>query len=128
MIVVCTACSRKKRHDTGFLPARKRYLGLHIQTIDEAAERHKIPFVILSGKFGLLSSRTMIPDYDHLLSMREVCALATKVALQIRKAGISEVVFFKKSKSEWESYITVIRLATSAANIRLTMHELHEAL
>jgi hypothetical protein len=128
MIVVCTACSREKRHDPGFLPAKERYLGLHIQVIAEAAERHEVPLFILSGAFGLLPAHAMIPDYEHLLGAGEVYSLAVKVVGQIRDAGISEVVFFKKSKPMWEPYTTVIRLATSAANIRLEMHELHKAL
>lgn len=124
MIVMCTICSREKRHNTGLLPARIRYKGVHVKRVAEVARRFDIPFFVLSGALGLISGEELISDYDHRLVDCEIFALAIHVVEQIRSADISKIVFFQKDNSGWKPYCTTIRLATSAANIPLQMEEL----
>ena len=83
MRLVILACSATKRHDAGLLPALSRYDGPAYRTLRKAqaaiAPAHRPDVLILSGKYGLITPTTPIPDYDQQLTTAQALSLRDKV-------------------------------------------------
>jgi tetratricopeptide (TPR) repeat protein len=92
----CTYCSATKSHESGEIPAIRRYQGSRISKVYDAARALGFEFRVLSGEYGLVGPDQTIPYYDHLLTQPEVPALAAVVARQIVKGGITAFVYFTK--------------------------------
>ena len=117
----CTTCCREKRPDAGLLPAVERYLDPRIRDIRARSQEQGRPFVILSGKFGLLQPQDMIPWYDHPLATQEVDGLVPVVAGQLRSLGCTELRFFAlpRAAEGWEPYYLVLERACATAGVAL---------
>lgn len=102
--VVCTVCSRAKDPAPELLPARERYLGDHIAQVRGIARQKRLRFFILSGKYGLLHEDDMIPNYDCILKDEDVEELARKVIEQAEERNIRRILFYGKSKPQWQLY------------------------
>ena len=122
MKVIATICSRRKDTDPQLLPARKRYLGEHIEKVSTIAYNSCIPFYILSGKLGLISAELAISDYDYYLEMTEVDSLSEKIKAQLAEADISEIDFYVEEKESWTPYIKAMRKGASLATISLNIN------
>lgn len=96
MTALCTYCSYSKSLDPELIPAIKRYQSDRIERVHAAASSLKLPFFILSGKFGLLQPQQCIPYYDHLLTADEVPALAELVLRQIAENAVDGFLYFTK--------------------------------
>lgn len=83
MAIFCTYCSAEKETDEYLLPAIQRYFSERILRISQAAAKVGTGFFILSGEFGLLEPKELIPYYDHLLVADQIEAMAFKLADQI---------------------------------------------
>jgi len=94
MKAFCTYCSKSKSHESGEIPAIRRYRSSRIKKVHEAALAVNLPFYVLSGRYGLVVPQRNIPDYDHLLREEEVSDLAQLVAKQISECQIDGFVFF----------------------------------
>jgi hypothetical protein len=114
MTAFCTYCSKAKTDDPGEVAAIRRYKSSRIQRVHEAADSLRLPFYILSGRFGLVSPRRPIPNYDHLLKSDEVARLAELVASQTGPFGISGFVYFTKPLSS-DANLVVYYAVLSAA-------------
>jgi tetratricopeptide (TPR) repeat protein len=99
MTVFCTYCSAKKSSEPGEIPAIQRYISCRIKKVYAASRLVGLPFRVLSGEYGLVSSELPIPDYNHLLTPEKAPALAQVVARQIRAEEITGFVYFTKPLS-----------------------------
>lgn len=75
------ACSKRKRHTAGLLPAFQRYDGGAYRVVKRALREGRAPrnlaILIVSARYGLISSECQIEDYDQRMSVeraRELCA------------------------------------------------------
>ena len=88
---VCTYCSRPKSKDAGYVPALRRYLSDRITALATQAESENRLFLILSGRYGLITGDTPLPDYDHLLMPSETAQCARTLHKQMTALNISAV-------------------------------------
>src|SRR5579875_3610955 len=114
-----TYCSREKDHSPMLLPALQRYKSQRIRRVKAAADSQGVAFYILSGKFALLKAAEPIPYYDHLLTQLEVDQLAERVAGQLKREGLSKVIFFVSAArtASVEPYEQTIRRACAMEEI-----------
>lgn len=83
------ACSQRKRHDAGLLPALDRYNGPTFQVVRKYL-RHSpskslsLDVFILSARYGLIASDFQIPNYDQRLTKKEARALNKSVLQKVR--------------------------------------------
>ncbi len=124
MRIICTICSKHKNDSKGLLPARLRYTSPHIKAVERIAEKSKLPFFILSGKYGLISADEMIPSYDYYLEERAIDSLAKTVYEQLKKHSITELDFYTESKPSWAPYELVLRKGAELAGVALIVHSL----
>ncbi len=124
MRIICTVCSRVKRTDEGLLPAYERYLGDHIKPVQKIAEKERVLFFILSGKYGLIPAEEKIPDYDYYLETTKVDELATKVSEQIKEHGITTIDYYGETKESRKPYNDVMSKGATLAGITFHFHEL----
>lgn len=124
MKIVCTICSKRKREDTGLLPARLRYTAPHIAATEKIAKENGEPFYILSGKYGVISGDTNIPNYDYYLEMNAVEPLSKVIAEQLEAERITEVDFYTEQKPTWAPYEKAITEGASLAGALLHVHPL----
>jgi len=123
MRVYCTYCSAEKDMVAEDIPAIQRYKSSRISRVKQKADSDHVDFFILSGKFGLLSTRERIPYYDHLLIDAEVDLHSDLVAKQLVTKGISELVFYSRSLLEdpyIQSYSDCIRMGCDKAMVSIT--------
>lgn len=83
------ACTQRKRHDAGLLPAVNRYNGPTFQVVRKylhhsPSESHSLDIFILSARYGLIASDFQIPDYDQRLTIEEAKKLSKPVLEKIR--------------------------------------------
>lgn len=83
MKIICTICSKHKDENKNLLPARSRYTSTRIKAIGEIAEKLKLPYFILSGKYGLISADEKIPNYDYYLEKSAIDSLSRTVEKQL---------------------------------------------
>lgn len=127
MIVFCTYCSAEKDAAEELLPAIQRYRSERIRRIYESARNAGCGFYILSGEFGLLAPEALIPDYDHLLVADEIEANAFKLAEQIKRYSITQIVFFTLPvllDEKLAPYHAALRLACVIASAQLSFVEI----
>ncbi len=119
MKLIATICSRRKRDDFGLLAAYERYIGDHVSQVMKMAEVEKLPFYILSGKYGLINSDQPIPYYDYYLEKESVDSLSKLVADQIMTANITEIDFYSEDKDSWIPYVDTLQKAVKLAGTKL---------
>ena len=106
------------------MPAIERYKSSRIQQVYFAAQSLNIDFFILSGKFGIISSKKMIPDYDFMLKKENVTEHSIKVESQLDSLEIKQIIFFMRSILEdktLKSYVESIKKACKNKGINLTV-------
>lgn len=127
MTVFSTYCSADKEITDELLPAIERYRSDRIRRIYSAALTAGAGFFILSGEFGLLAPNAPIPYYDHLLTGDEVEAHSFKIAEQIKRHGITQIIFFTlpvKADEKLAAYHDCLRLACQQTAINLSFVEI----
>ncbi|MBK8167807.1 MAG: hypothetical protein IPK64_17825 [bacterium] len=127
MEILCSYCSAAKRLDEGPLPAIERYRSERLRALWRRGAASGTPLHILSGQFGLLTTASPIPWYDHLLDAREVDAMAARVAQDLRVLGVTAVRYHTASPEEAPDtapYLAVMRAACAEAGVELTVVEL----
>lgn len=121
--IICTICSRRKSKSPAPMPAYLRYQGPHVKIAKEIADKKGLDFVILSGKYGLISGDDKIPFYDYLLAEDAVDNLASKVAGKLDSLGVEELDFYAEPREgNWVPYYEVIERATEAAGVKLKVN------
>jgi len=127
MTIFCTYCSAEKETTIELLPALRRYRSERIRRIHESARNAGRGFYILSGEYGLLAPDEPIPCYDHLLAADEIETSAFKLAEQIKRYSVTQIVFFTLPVSLDEKlapYHAALRLACAIASIGLSFVEI----
>ena len=121
MEYLCTACSKRKRRHPALLPAIERYLSRRIRLVAAESRRRGRPFLVLSGRYGVLVPTRKIPWYDQLLRPADVAALASRVVRQLRGLRASSVVFYGRPRriAGWGPYYEVLERACCTAGIPL---------
>lgn len=100
------------------MPAIEVYRSERINQVHRAAQESNAECLILSGKYGLLSTADKIAYYDHLLKAEEVDAHAQLLVLQLQEKGVSKVIFWMNSikrDHQLEPYLDCIKLACKRA-------------
>ena len=67
MVYYCTYCSKNKSISKIKTPAYLRYKSNRIKQIQNKAQKDGVRLLILSGKYGIISSKKPIEFYDKLL-------------------------------------------------------------
>lgn len=87
--LVILGCSRQKRRSRNLLPAIERYDGPLFRVFRRYASEQSADFLyarVLSGRFGLISGKHVIPFYDRQLSRRDRALLRPVVRDQLKRA------------------------------------------
>ncbi len=83
-VLLILACSGRKRHDAGTLPAVERYEGVNYHVLRKAQRERRVPqaldVLILSAEYGILDAQDQIPDYDRLMTRARARELQPDVA------------------------------------------------
>ncbi len=119
MKIICTICSKHKDESEDLLPARLRYTSSHIKAAEKIAEELKLPFFILSGKYGLISADEKIPNYDYYLEKSAIDSLAHTVKGQLQKYNVTELNFYTEGKSSWIPYELALQKGSELASVIL---------
>jgi hypothetical protein len=121
-VALCTTCSKRKRREPASpSPALHRYASRRIRHVAAVARTRGLPVLVLSGRYGLVSSRRRIPWYDHPLEPPGVPALAAKLARQLEGLDLETLELWARPASTpgWRPYHDALRLACAAAGVRL---------
>lgn len=124
MIVYATYCSALKVRTKEVLPAIELYQSKRIKSCQEIALNKELPFFILSGKFGFISSSAPIPYYDHLLIKEEVQKHVVLVKDQLERLKIKRIEFYHASIDEDPfilPYLETIKTACNQSRIELEL-------
>ena len=83
------ACSNRKSHKPGLLPAIERYDGVSYRVIRKAQREGRFPpnldINILSAKFGLIDASTPIPYYDQRMDSQRSRELKVRVQEELKR-------------------------------------------
>ncbi|MFA5966977.1 MAG: hypothetical protein WC805_00460 [Patescibacteria group bacterium] len=127
--IVCTICSGHKSTLPGLIPAYLRYASSRIDLVHSISDQQKLPFFILSGKYGLINANQSIPYYDHLLLADEVEHLAEIVKVQLKGGNWKSIDFYVKTNDPaWKPYVEVITKAANDTGITLNKLEISSAI
>jgi len=124
MIIYSTYCSAEKNKDSSKIPAIDRYISSRIEMVSKIAQSTNHEFFILSGLYGLIHSKKLIPYYDHLLSEEEIVKHTKLVSEQLKEFGITEILFYTRPLStdpKIRSYLMCINQACEESGIKLTI-------
>ena len=116
MEVLATYCSALKVRTKEVLPAKELYQSKRIKSCEEIALNKELPFFILSGKFGFISSSVPIPYYDHLLVKEEVQGHIFLVKDQLEILKIKRIEFYYASIHEDPFILPYLETIQSACN------------
>lgn len=121
---LCTYCAGPKVRDDGLLPAIRRYDSDRIRSLEKKAKEDSRLFLILSGRFGLISGDTPIPWYDHLLLAEEVTELGVRVQKQMTALKLGAVIHHTADPGaypEVRPYLSTIETAARNLGLDLTI-------
>jgi hypothetical protein len=84
------SCSKRKRPDSGLLPAIERYDGPAFRVIRRYLQTYRdggrsLDVYVLSAEFGLIPSDRPIPDYDHCMTAERAMQLRSQVSAQMKQ-------------------------------------------
>ncbi|MFQ5747645.1 MAG: hypothetical protein ACE5HF_10570, partial [Gemmatimonadota bacterium] len=125
----CTPCCKRKRRDPGSMPAARRYLSRRIRFVSRESRRLSVPFLILSGRFGLLDPDEGIPWYDERLTEGKVGALVPIVAGQLAARHVTAIAFYARPRPTegWGPYYEVLERACRECRIPMRVESLGAA-
>ena len=92
-IIVCTICCREKDRAEGVLPARRRYRSKRIEAVAELAREAGRPFIILSGKYGLIDEDEPIPYYNKLMGEEDLGDIIAANIAFLDENKVEKVIF-----------------------------------
>jgi len=127
--VFVTYCSAKKNHQSNLMTAVERYQSKRIRQVYSAARSLNIDCYILSGKYGIIASCDLIPDYDYMLVAEDIAECSQKIAKQLKSLKIEQIIFFMRPIKEDKNvkpYLESIQLACKKSDISLTVIYLTE--
>lgn len=99
------ACSQRKRSDPGLLPAITRYDGGSFRVLRKAKREgcwaENLNVLILSAKYGLIETSTLIANYEQRIS----CERAKEIQNQV----LQSLKTYSKQNSYTQVYIDLSR-------------------
>ena len=121
METICTICSREKNEATGLLPAVQRYTSARIDYVSQESRRLGKPFLIFSGKFGLIDAGAEIPWYDQRLDADAVEGMVPVLVSQLREKGVSGIIFYSRPPGApgWRPYCEALERACHQLGIAI---------
>lgn len=116
--IFLVGCGAKKQN--GFHSAEDLYESSRITWAKNLAynDETKCNLFILSAKYGIVSGKTLLFNYDLMMDDSIADALYSKVARQLRLNNVNEILFFKGSLNK--SYIKLVEKVTRELDIKLT--------
>jgi hypothetical protein len=96
-------------------------VGSHIKLVAEIAKHRELPLYFLSGKYGFISEKEMIEDYDYLLGPDDINALVEKMRPQLKRYGVEKILFYTKPVRPWLAYLAAMQQAAMALEIGLSV-------
>lgn len=124
MLAICTYCSADKNYSEAAMPAIRLYKSNRIIEVFEAAKKTNSIFLILSGKYGLVSPNEAIYYYDHLLKVEEIENHSDLIATQFKSRNITGIEFYMNSierDPNLHAYVDCISKACDKASIMLQL-------
>src|SRR5581483_2856517 len=103
------ACSNRKTHTKGLIPAIERYDGVNFSVIHKLQREGKFPdnvhIKILSAKFGLIDAQTPIPYYNQRMDKHRAKTLHPQVMRELEKLAHTpyEEIFVNMGKRYLEA-------------------------
>jgi len=77
-------CSQRKNESPGLLPAIDRYDGINYRIIRKAMRDGYLPknldILIISAKYGLLEQKSLIENYDQLMTKERAKELRNSIS------------------------------------------------
>lgn len=128
-LALATTCAALKDTRPALLPAWQRYRSPRIAHLQQLAHARHLPFLILSGKLGLISAEESIPHYDHLLQLEEVPAMLPQVVAQLGAIGLAQLEFHHRPLEHdplLAPYLDLLDQACAQAGVELVRVELLE--
>ena len=125
MEYICTTCCKDKREDENLLPAIQRYISERIDFVAEESRKSGKPFIILSGKYGMIDADHKIPWYDKALVPEDVAGMVPIVKSQLLEKGVWKIRFYGKPRTTpgWEPYYEVLEQACDQLGIPIDYQE-----
>jgi hypothetical protein len=125
MEYVCTTCCKDKRENRELLPATERYISERIDFVAEESGRLGKPFIIFSGKYGVIDADHKIPWYDKKLEPEDVTGMIPIVKSQLLEKGVWKIRFYGKPRTTpgWEPYYEVLEQSCDQLGIPITYQE-----
>ncbi len=119
MHVYLTTCTAEKSHESGVIPAARRYQGHRIDVAVRWAAHAGHPLVFFSGVYGWLRDVDPIPYYDHALLPDEVAEVAARFAKSLSTNGITRVTALLEAADRpgWAPYHTALLRGTERAGV-----------
>lgn len=112
-VALITACGNKKENRK--LPAGKIYKSARIRHLYRRSKELKVPFLILSAKYGLIEADREIEPYNAVMDSKK----CRKLKDQIKRAlkNYDTVVFFKGGARK--DYYQCLKEACEEAGVKL---------
>ena len=125
MEYVCTSCCKDKRDDRELLPATQRYISERIDFVAKEGRRLAKPFIIFSGKYGLIDSDLKIPWYDKALVSEDVPGMVPIVKEQLIEKDVSRIIFYGRPRTTlgWQPYYDVLDQSCNQLDIPIDYQE-----
>lgn len=122
MHYIVTTCCKDKDPDQKDLPAIERYLDPRIKLIATLAT-DEIPFLIFSGKFGLIKPSHLIPWYDYALQFEGIDTLLPLLKQQIKALQITTLTahLLPKDTPGWGPYHKVFQILSEQITVDIVM-------
>lgn len=115
-LVLITTCGNKKEKVPS--PAGRLYKASRIRHLYKKAKELNVPFYILSAKYGLIHSDTVIEPYDQIMTQERIHELLPQVKEKLKDFDI--VVFYQGGARE--EYKKLIELACKAIGKKLVVY------
>ncbi|WP_258084319.1 DUF6884 domain-containing protein [Thermococcus thermotolerans] len=115
-VVLVTACGNKKEEEP--LPAGRLYKSSRIRHLYRKSKELGVPLYILSAKYGLVNSDTIIEPYDQIMTMDRVHELLPQVKRVLKEFDI--VVFYQGGARK--EYRILIEMACKDLGIPLVKY------
>ncbi len=112
-VALITACGNKKEKRR--LPAGKIYKSARIRHLYRRSKELKVPFLILSAKYGLVEADREIEPYDAVMDEQRCKELKEQIKESLKK--YEAVVFFKGGARK--EYHECLKEACSEVGIKL---------
>ncbi|WP_456455649.1 DUF6884 domain-containing protein [Thermovibrio sp.] len=112
-VALITACGNKK--ESRKLPAGKIYKSARIRHLYRRSKELKVPFLILSAKYGLIEADKEIEPYNAVMDKQRCKELKEQIKKSLKKYEV--IVFFRGGARK--DYYECLKEACKEAGVKL---------